>query len=145
MSILERIQGDTQSAMRDRDRERVGALRMLSSELQKALKEGGDGADEAAVLQRERKRRFEAAEAYREAGRDDLASTEEREAAIVEEYLPRQLSDDELGAIVGDAVARAGAASPREMGKVMSLVMPEVQGRADGKRVSAMVRDRLSA
>ncbi|MGI8585586.1 MAG: GatB/YqeY domain-containing protein, partial [Thermoleophilaceae bacterium] len=85
------------------------------------------------------------AEAYREAGRDDLASTEEREAAIVEEYLPRQLSDDELGAIVGDAVARAGAASPREMGKVMSLVMPEVQGRADGKRVSAMVRDRLSA
>jgi len=145
MSILERIQADTRDAMRDRDRERVGALRMLSSELQKALKEGGDGADEAAVLQRERKRRFEAAEAYREAGRDDLASTEEREAAIVEEYLPRQLSDDELGAIVGDAVARAGAASPREMGKVMSLVMPEVQGRADGKRVSAMVRDRLSA
>ena len=145
MSILERIQADTRDAMRDRDRERVAALRMLSSELQKALKEGGDGADEAAVLQRERKRRFEAAEAYREAGRDDLASTEEREAAIVEEYLPRQLSDDELGAIVGDAVARAGAASPREMGKVMSLVMPEVQGRADGKRVSAMVRDRLSA
>jgi len=145
MSILERIQGDTQSAMRDRDRERVGALRMLSSELQKALKEGGDGADEAAVLQRERKRRLEAAAAYREAERDDLARSEEREAAIVEEYLPRQLSDDELGAIVGDAVARAGAASPREMGKVMSLVMPEVQGRADGKRVSAMVRDRLSA
>ncbi len=145
MSILERIQADTRDAMRDRNRERVAALRMLSSELQKALKEGGDGADEAAVLQRERKRRFEAAEAYREAGREDLASTEEREAAIVEEYLPRQLSDDELGAIVGDAVARAGAASPREMGKVMSLVMPELQGRADGKRVSAMVRDKLSA
>jgi len=145
MSILERIQADTRDAMRDRDRERVGALRMLSSELQKALKEGGDGADEAAVLQRERKRRLEAAEAYREAERDDLARSEEREAAIVEEYLPRQLSDDELGAIVGDAVARAGAASPREMGKVMSLVMPELQGRADGKRVSAMVRDRLSA
>jgi len=145
MSILERIQADTRDAMRDRDRERVGALRMLSSELQKALKEGGDGADEAAVLQRERKRRLEAAEAYREAERDDLARSEEREAAIVEEYLPRQLSDDELGAIVGDAVARAGAASPREMGKVMSLVMPELQGRADGKRVGAMVRDRLSA
>ena len=145
MSILERIQADTRDAMRDRDRERVAALRMLSSELQKALKEGGDGADEAAVLQRERKRRLEAAAAYREAERDDLARSEEREAAIVEEYLPRQLSDDELGAIVGDAVARAGAASPREMGKVMSLVMPELQGRADGKRVSAMVRDRLSA
>ena len=145
MSILERIQADTRDAMRDRHRERVAALRMLSSELQKALKEGGDGADEAAVLQRERKRRLEAAEAYREAERDDLARGEEREAAIIEDYLPRQLSDDELGAIVGDAVARAGAASPREMGKVMSLVMPEVQGRADGKRVSAMVRDKLSA
>ncbi|MGI8804128.1 MAG: GatB/YqeY domain-containing protein [Thermoleophilaceae bacterium] len=145
MSILERIQADTRNAMRDRDRDRVGALRMLSSELQKALKEGDGGADEAAVLQRERKRRLEASDAYREAGRDDLARGEEREAAIVEEYLPRQLSDDELGAIVGDVVARAGAASPREMGKVMSLVMPEVQGRADGKRVSAMVRDKLSA
>ncbi len=145
MSILERIQADTRNAMRDRDRDRARALRMLSSELQKALKEGDGGADEAAVLQRERKRRLEASDAYREAGRDDLARGEEREAAIVEEYLPRQLSDDELGAIVGDAVARAGAASPREMGKVMSLVMPEVQGRADGKRVSAMVRDRLSA
>ena len=145
MSILERIQADTRSAMRERDRDRVSALRMLSSELQKALKEGGDGADEAAVLQRERKRRLEAAHAYREAGRDDLAQGEEREAAIVEDYLPRQLSDDELGAIVGDAVARTGAASPREMGKVMSLVMPEVQGRADGKRVSSMVREKLSA
>ena len=145
MSILERIQADTRSAMRERDRDRVSALRMLSSELQKALKDGDDGADEAAVLQRERKRRLEAAHAYREAGRDDLAQGEEREAAIVEGYLPRQLSDDELGAIVGDAVARTGAASPREMGKVMSLVMPEVQGRADGKRVSSMVREKLSA
>jgi uncharacterized protein YqeY len=145
MSILERIQADTQAAMRDRDRARVGALRMLSSELQKALKESGDGADETAVLQRERKRRIEAAEAYSEAGRDDLAEGERREAAIVDEYLPRQLSDDELGAIVGDAVARSGAASPKEMGKVMSVVMPEVQGRADGKRVSAMVREKLSA
>jgi uncharacterized protein YqeY len=144
MSILERIQADTQSAMRDRDRARVGALRMLSSELQKALKESGDGADEAAVLQRERKRRIEAAEAYSEAGRDDLAEGERREAAIVDEYLPRQLSDEELGAIVGDAVARSGAASPKEMGKVMSVAMPEVRGRADGKRVSAMVREKLS-
>lgn len=123
----------------------MGALRMLSSELQKALKEGGDGADEAAVLQRERKRRLEAADAYREAGRDDLAAAEEREAAIVEEYLPEQLSDEQLGAIVGDAVAESGAASPKELGRVMSLVMPRVQGRADGKRVSAAVRERLSA
>lgn len=145
MSILERIQADTASAMRNRDRERVGALRMLSSELQKALKESGDGVDETAVLQRERKRRVEAAEAYQEAGREDLAERERREAAIVDQYLPRQLSDEELGAIVGDAVARSGAASARDMGKVMSLVMPEVKGRADGKRVSAMVREKLAA
>ena len=143
MSILERIREDAATALRAGERERVGTLRMLSSELQKALKEPGGRADEAAVLQRERKRRFEAAEAYREAGRDDLASSEEREAAIVEEYLPRQLSDEELAAIVGDAVAESGAASPKEMGKVMSAVMPRVQGRADGKRVSAVVRQKL--
>jgi uncharacterized protein YqeY len=145
MSILERIREDTATALRAGERERLGTLRMLSSELQKALKEAGERADEAAVLQRERKRRFEAAEAYREAGRDDLASSEEREAAIVEEYLPRQLSDEELAAIVGDAVAESGAASPKEMGKVMSAVMPRVQGRADGKRVSAVVRQKLGA
>jgi uncharacterized protein len=143
MSIVERIREDTATALRAGERERVGTLRMLSSELQKALKEAGDRSDEAAVLQRERKRRFEAAEAYREAGRDDLASSEEREAAIVEEYLPRQLSDQELEAIVGDAVAESGATSPKEMGKVMSAVMPRVQGRADGKRVSAVVRQKL--
>jgi uncharacterized protein YqeY len=136
---------DTADAMRAGDRERVGTLRMLSSELQKALKDSGDPVDEAAVLQRERKRRFEAAEAHRDAGREDLAAAEEREAAVVEEYLPRQLSDEELDAIVGDAVAESGAASPREMGKVMSLVMPRVQGGADGKRVSALVKDRLTA
>lgn len=132
--------------MRSGDRERVSALRMVTSELQKALKDSGaDGADEAAVLQRERKRRLEAAAAYRDAGRDDLAVAEEREAALIEEYLPEQLSDTELVAIVGDAVASSGAASPKEMGKVMALVMPRVQGRADGKRVSALVREALTA
>jgi uncharacterized protein len=130
--------------MRARDRDRVGTLRMLSSELQKALKEAGGEADEAAVLQRERKRRLEAADAYGEAGRDDLAASERREAGVVEEYLPQQLSDQELDAIVGDAVAESGAASPRELGKVMSLVMPRVQGRADGARVSAAVREKLT-
>ena len=131
--------------MRSGDRDRVSALRMVTSELQKALKEsGGDGADEAAVLQRERKRRLEAAAAYRDASRDDLAAAEEREAALIEEYLPEQLSDAELRAIVGDAVAESGAASPKEMGKVMSLVMLRVEGRADGKRVSGVVREALT-
>jgi uncharacterized protein len=131
--------------MRARDRDRVGTLRMLASELQKASKEAGGETDEAAVLQRERKRRLEAADAYGEAGRDDLAASERREAEVVEEYLPQQLSDEELGAIVGDAVAESGAASPREMGRVMSLVMPRVEGRADGSRVSSAVRQKLTA
>lgn len=145
MSALERIRADTAAAMRAGDRERVGTLRMLASELQKAVKDAGDATDEAAVLQRERKRRLEAADAYRQAGRDDLAEAEAREAAVCEQYLPPQLSEDELRAVVGDAVAETGAASPGEMGKVMSTVMPRVQGQADGRRVSALVREALSA
>lgn len=144
MAALERIREDTATAMRARDRERVGTLRMLTAELQRAVKDSGHDADEAAVLQRERKRRLEAADAYREAGRDDLAAGEAREAEIVAEYLPQQLSEEELHAIVGDAVAESGAASQKEMGRVMALAMPRVQGRADGKRVSAAVREALS-
>ena len=132
--------------MKAGERERVGALRLIANELQKAHKEGsGSEADEVAVLQRERKRRLEAAEAYREASREDLAQGEEQEAKLIAAYLPEQLSDDELHAIVGDAVAESGASSPKEMGKVMSLVMPRVQGRADGKRVSAVVKEKLTA
>jgi uncharacterized protein YqeY len=132
--------------MKAGERERVGALRLVSSELQKAHKDAaGSEIDEVAVLQRERKRRIEAADAYREAGRDDLAASETSEAALIDAYLPEQLSDDELHAIVGDVVAETGAASPKEMGRVMSMVMPRVQGRADGKRVSAVVREKLTA
>ena len=96
------------------------------------------------MLQRERKRRLESAEAYREAGRDDLADAEEREAKVIDEYLPEQMPDDELRGIVQDVVAQSGATSPKEMGKVMSAVMPQVKGRADGKRVSAMVKETLT-
>ena len=146
MSLLERVQTDTSAALKAGERERVTALRMIVSELQRAHKEGsGDETEEVAVLRRERKRRLESADAYREAGRDDLASAEEREAALIGEYLPQQMSDDELAAIVGDVVAETGAASPQEMGRVMSMVMPRVQGRADGKRVSALVKERLTA
>src|SRR5919199_5002807 len=135
MSLLERVQEDVAAAMKGGDRERAGALRLVVSELQKAHKEGASGEDdEVAVLQRERKRRLESAEAYRDGGRQDLAEGEEREAELIEAYLPAQLSDDELHAIVGDVVAETGAASPKEVGKVMSMVMPRVQGRADGKR-----------
>ena len=143
MSVTEDVQRDAAEALKSGDRDRAGALRLIASELQKAAKEGGD--DEVAVLQRERKRRAEAAEAYRDAGRDDLAEGEEREAALIEQYLPEQLGDDELDAIVSDAVAESGAASPSEMGKVMGVVMPKVQGRADGKRVSAVVKQKLTS
>src|SRR5439155_18919791 len=145
VSVLEQVQSDVSAALKAGDRERAGALRVVASELQRAHKDAGGGeADEVAVLQRERKRRIEAAEAYREAGRDDLVSNEEREAELIDAYLPEQLSDEELAAIVGDAVAESGASSPSEMGRVMSMVMPRVQGRADGKRVSALVKEKLS-
>ena len=144
MSLLEQVQHDVAAAMKAGERERVQALRLVANELQKAVKDGG-GEDDVAVLQRERKRRLEAAEAYRDAGSEERAAAEEREAAIIEGYMPQQLPDDELEAIVGDAVVESGATSPQEMGKVMSLVMPKVKGRADGKRVSAVVKEKLTA
>jgi uncharacterized protein YqeY len=143
MALIEQVQEDVKVALKAGERERVHALRLIASELQKAAKEGGD--DEVAVLQRERKRRLEAAEAYREGGREDAAAAEDREAEIIASYMPEQISDEELGAIVGDAVAESGASSPQEMGKVMSLVMPKVKGRADGKRVSAAVKEKLAS
>jgi uncharacterized protein YqeY len=136
------VQSDVTASLKAGDRERAQALRLIANELQKAAKEGKT--DEVEVLQRERKRRIEAAEAYREAAREDLAAGEEREAAIIEAYMPAQLSDGELRVIVGDVVAESGASSPQEMGKVMSAVMPQVKGRADGKRVSAVVKELLS-
>ena len=140
--MLEQVKTDVTTAMKAGERERVHALRLIVNELQKAVKDGGG--DDVEVLQRERKRRLEAAEAYRDGGRDDLAAGEEREAALIAAYLPDQISDEELGAIVGDAVAESGASSPAEMGKVMALVMPQVKGRADGKRVSAAVKEKLT-
>jgi uncharacterized protein YqeY len=142
MSLLNQVQEDVKTAMKAGERERVHALRMIADALQKAEKD--NGADPVEVLQRERKRRLEAAEAYRDGGRTDAAEAEEREAEIISSYMPEQLSDEDLRAIVGDAVAESGASSPQEMGKVMSVVMPQVKGRADGKRVSAAVKEMLT-
>ena len=140
--ILEQVQSDTRDAMKAGERDRVAALRLIADALQKHRKEGGD--DEVAVLRRERKRRLEAAEAYREGGSDDRAAAEEAEAQEIERYLPAELSDEELGALVDEAIADAGASEPSEMGKAMAAVMPKVGGRADGKRVSELVRQRLA-
>ncbi|MGH8572994.1 MAG: GatB/YqeY domain-containing protein [Gammaproteobacteria bacterium] len=143
MPLLDAVKSDVTTALKAGDRARASALRMVVSELQKAVKEGSAD-DEVQVLQRERKRRLESARAYRDAGRDDLAVAEEREAELIEDYLPEQLADEELRAIVGDAVAESGASSPKEMGKVMAMVMPKVEGRADGRRVSDTVKELLT-
>ena len=142
-TILERVQADTHEAMKAGERERVSALRLVADALQKDLKEGGE--DEIAVLRRERKRRLEAAEAYREGGNDERAGAEETEAELIEGYLPAELSDEELGAVVDEAIAESGAAGPQDMGKAMGVAMGKVAGRADGKRVSTLVKERLAS
>jgi uncharacterized protein YqeY len=141
MSILEQVQADTRTAMKARERDRVGALRMLASALQQDAKEGKG--DEIAVLRRERKRRLEAASAFREGGGDERATAEEAEAELIDTYLPAEISDEELAELVESGVVEAGASEPGDMGKVMGLMMAKVDGRADGKRVSAAVRERL--
>jgi uncharacterized protein YqeY len=130
-------------AMKARDSERVGALRLVLSELQKAAKEGAT--DELAVLRRERKRRLEAAEQFRHGGRPELAEREESEAKLIGTYLPAELDDSELDAIVDAAIAETGATSPKDMGAVMKAVMAKTEGRADGRRASARVREALEA
>src|SRR3954453_1022411 len=117
MTLTERVKSDLATAMKAGDKDRVGTLRLVLSELQKAAKDGSD--DELAVLRRERKRRHEAARAFRDGGREDLATGEEAEAELIEAYLPAELSDDELGRLVDDAVTSTGASSPQDMGAVM--------------------------
>ena len=142
-TALEKAQEDVRAAMKAGDRPRVGALRMIVDALQKEAKLGKG--DEVAVLQRERKKRLEAAEAYRNAGRTEQAETEALEAELITAYLPEQLGQDELDRLAAEAVKETGATEPREMGQVMSVLMPRVAGRADGKRVSAAVRQALGA
>jgi len=143
VSVLDQVQADVRAAMKAGERERAGALRMIVDSLQKDAKLG-DG-DEVAVLQRERKKRIEAADAYREAGRAEQAEAEGFEAELIEGYLPQQLSDEELAELVDAAVTETGASEQRQMGDVMKALMPKVGGRADGKRVSAAVRERLGS
>lgn len=142
MPIADRVKSDMTAAMKAGERDRVQALRMVLSSLQQAAKEGGD--DEVGVLRRERKRRHDAATAFRDGGRRELADKEEREAGMISTYLPAELSDEELERVVAEAVRETGAAEARDMGKVMGRVMPLIGSRADGGRVSAKVREALS-
>ena len=141
-TVTEQLRGDVTAAMKAGDRTRVGALRLVLSELQKAAKEGDP--DELAVLRRERKRRLEAATQFRDNDRPELADQEESEAELIAGYLPAELTDAELDELVTRAVADTGASSPREMGEVMKAVMAASGGRADGRRASARVREALT-
>jgi hypothetical protein len=142
-TVAEQLRADITGAMKAGEKERVGALRLVLSELQKAAKDG-EG-DELAVLRRERKRRLEAAEQFRSGDRPELAAQEESEAELISGYLPAGLSDAELDAIVARAIADTGASSAKDMGQVMKAVMAGSQGRADGRAASAKVREALTA
>ena len=130
------------TALRAGDRDRVAALRLVLSELQRAAKDGNP--DELAVLRRERKRRRESEQAYRDGGREDLAAKEAFEAQAIEAYLPAELSDAELDSLVASAVAETGAQGPRDMGRAIRHVMDAAGGRADGRRVSSKVKEALT-
>jgi uncharacterized protein YqeY len=143
VTLADQVRADITAAMKAGEKERVGALRLVLSELQKDAKEGGG--DELAVLRRERKRRLDAAAQFRDGGRPEMADQEEGEARLIEAYLPAELSDAELDELVRRAIADTGASSPKDMGQVMKAVVAAAGGRADGKRASARVREALSA
>jgi len=147
VSLIAEIEGELTDAMRARERTRTDALRLILAALRAAEKELGrelKDDEELQVLQRERKRRAEAEEAFRSAGRGEQADKEEQELEIIEEFMPEQLDEDELERIVDDAIAETGATSLRDLGRVMADVMPQVAGRADGSAVSQLVREKLA-
>ncbi len=147
MTLITQIESELKDAMAARDADRrdtlrliLAALRSAEKELQRPLHDD----EELQVLQRERKRRNEAAEAFRNGGREEQAEAEERELAVLEEFMPEPLSEEELEEIVDDAIAEVGATSMRDIGRVMADVMPQVAGRADGSAVSQLVREKLA-
>ncbi|MFM8519081.1 MAG: GatB/YqeY domain-containing protein [Solirubrobacterales bacterium] len=141
--IAETVKADAQAALKEGDRRKAAALRMIQDVLQQEVKLGKG--DELAALQREQKKRLEAAEAYEEAGRDEQAADERYEAELIGGYLPAQLDDAELAEMVDQAVIETGAEGPSDMGKVMGLLKERAAGRADGQRLSTAVRERLGA
>ena len=147
MSLIAEIKGELEDAMREGDAARRDTLRLILSSLQGAEKELQRPLhedEELQVLQRERKKRVEAAEAFRNAGRDEQADKEEDELDVLEEFMPEPISEDELESIVDDVIAEVGATSMRDIGRVMADVMPQVAGRADGSAVSQLVREKLA-
>jgi uncharacterized protein YqeY len=147
MSLIARIQEELKDAMRERDNARRDALRLILSSLQSAEKELQrplNDQEELQVLQRERKRRVEAEEAFRAAGREEQADAEDFELEVLEEFMPEPLTEEQLEEIIDDAIAENGATSLRDLGRVMADVMPQVAGRADGSAVSQLVKEKLA-
>jgi uncharacterized protein YqeY len=147
VNLIEELEDDLKEAMRERDGDRRDVLRLILSALraaEKDLQRPLTEEEELQVLQRERKKRLEAAEAYRNAGREEQADDEEYELEVLEEYMPEPLSEEEIEQIVDDAIAENGATSLADLGRVMADVMPQVAGRADGSAVSQIVREKLA-
>jgi uncharacterized protein YqeY len=147
VSRIGEIEGELRAAMKARDAERRDALRLILNALkgsEKELQRPLSDEEELQVLQRERKRRLEAAEAFRVGGREEQARSEERELAVLEEFMPAPLTEEEIEDIVDDAIAEVGATSIADLGRVMADVMPQVAGRADGSAVSQIVREKLA-
>jgi uncharacterized protein YqeY len=147
MSLIARLESELKDAMVARDAERRNTLRLILDSLrgaEKELQRPLHDDEELQVLQRERKKRREAAEAFRAGDRDEQAEAEERELAVLEEFMPEPLSEEDLEEIVDDAIAEVGATSMRDFGRVMADVMPQVSGRADGSAVSQLVKEKLA-
>ncbi len=147
MSLITTIEDEIKEAMRARDAERRDALRLIVNALknsEKELQRPLSDDEELQVLQRERKKRVEAADAFRTGGREEQAAAEERELEILEEFMPEPLSEDEIEEIIDDAIAEVGATSMADLGRVMADVMPQIAGRADGSSVSQIVREKLA-
>jgi uncharacterized protein len=147
MRLIPELETEVREAMRAREQERVGTLRLVLAALRSAekdLQRPLSEQEELQVLQRERKRRAEAAEAFRQGGRREQAEKEERELAVIEGFMPEPISEEELEQVVDDAIAETGATSIRDLGRVMADVMPQVSGRADGSEVSRLVREKLA-
>ena len=147
MNMVERMEREVKDAMLARDNERRDALRLLLSSLRSAekdLQRPLSDDEELQVLQRERKKRIEAADAFHAAGREEQAEKEEVELEILEEFMPEPLGEEDIERIVDDAIAENKATSIRDMGRVMADVMPQIAGRADGSAVSQLVREKLA-
>ena len=147
MTLIDRIEGELKTAMLEHDNERRDTLRLILASLrssEKDLQRPLSEDEELQVLQRERKRRVEAAAAFREGDREEQAANEEQELAVLEEFMPEPLSEEELEEIIDDVIAEVGATGLRQLGRVMADVMPQVSGRADGSTVSQLVREKLA-